>query len=124
MAYHGAIFDVDGRAEQYAAAEQEHIVALIEQGRFMAFPDVLRLSWPSRSPALVPAMVPRASRPRGHPEAGRLCCQLSWRVRSGNPSWVSTGAFSGGRPGAGSVPGASPRAITAGAVSRWIPAAA
>ncbi|MDQ4103839.1 MAG: HAD-IA family hydrolase [Actinomycetota bacterium] len=34
--------DVDRRAEQYAAAKQERIVALIEQGRFMAFPDALR----------------------------------------------------------------------------------
>ena len=34
--------DVDQRAELYAAAKQEHIVALIEQGRFTAFPDALR----------------------------------------------------------------------------------
>jgi trehalose/maltose hydrolase-like predicted phosphorylase/beta-phosphoglucomutase-like phosphatase (HAD superfamily) len=34
--------DVDRRAEQYAAAKQQHIVALIEQSRFMAFPDALR----------------------------------------------------------------------------------
>ena len=34
--------DVDRRAEQYAAAKQEHVVQLIEQGRFMAFPDALR----------------------------------------------------------------------------------
>jgi beta-phosphoglucomutase-like phosphatase (HAD superfamily) len=31
--------DVDRRIEQYAAAKQEHVVQLIEQGRFMAFPD-------------------------------------------------------------------------------------
>jgi trehalose/maltose hydrolase-like predicted phosphorylase/beta-phosphoglucomutase-like phosphatase (HAD superfamily) len=34
--------DVDGRAERYAAAKQERIVGLIEEGRFMAFPDALR----------------------------------------------------------------------------------
>jgi trehalose/maltose hydrolase-like predicted phosphorylase/beta-phosphoglucomutase-like phosphatase (HAD superfamily) len=34
--------DVDGRIEQYAAAKQEHVIQLIEQGRFMAFPDALR----------------------------------------------------------------------------------
>ncbi|HZS22887.1 MAG TPA: HAD-IA family hydrolase, partial [Pseudonocardiaceae bacterium] len=34
--------DVDRRAEQYAATKQQHIVELIEQGRFMAFPDALR----------------------------------------------------------------------------------
>ena len=34
--------DVDRRTEQYAAAKQEHVVQLIEQGRFMAFPDALR----------------------------------------------------------------------------------
>ena len=34
--------DVDRRSEQYAAAKQEHVVQLIEQGRFMAFPDALR----------------------------------------------------------------------------------
>ena len=34
--------DVDRRIEQYAAAKQEHVVQLIEQGRFMAFPDALR----------------------------------------------------------------------------------
>ena len=34
--------DVDARVEQYAAAKQEHVVKLIEEGRFMAFPDALR----------------------------------------------------------------------------------
>ena len=34
--------DVDRRIEQYAAAKQEHVVQLIEQGRFRAFPDALR----------------------------------------------------------------------------------
>jgi alpha,alpha-trehalase len=34
--------DEERRVEQYAAAKQEHIVALIEQGRFRAFPDALR----------------------------------------------------------------------------------
>jgi trehalose/maltose hydrolase-like predicted phosphorylase/beta-phosphoglucomutase-like phosphatase (HAD superfamily) len=32
----------DAHVEQYAAAKQEHLVALIEEGRFMAFPDALR----------------------------------------------------------------------------------
>ena len=34
--------DVEARAERYAAAKQEQIVRLIEEGRFMAFPDALR----------------------------------------------------------------------------------
>jgi trehalose/maltose hydrolase-like predicted phosphorylase/beta-phosphoglucomutase-like phosphatase (HAD superfamily) len=34
--------DVEPRAERYAAAKQEQIVQLIEEGRFMAFPDALR----------------------------------------------------------------------------------
>src|ERR671925_2339336 len=34
--------DVEARAERYAAAKQEQIVKLIEEGRFMAFPDALR----------------------------------------------------------------------------------
>src|SRR5512132_3152271 len=34
--------DIDRRTEQYADAKQEHVVRLIEQGRFMAFPDALR----------------------------------------------------------------------------------
>jgi trehalose/maltose hydrolase-like predicted phosphorylase/beta-phosphoglucomutase-like phosphatase (HAD superfamily) len=34
--------DVEARAERYAAAKQEQIVQLIEEGRFMAFPDALR----------------------------------------------------------------------------------
>jgi len=34
--------DVDARAERYAAAKQEQILRLIEEGRFMAFPDALR----------------------------------------------------------------------------------
>jgi trehalose/maltose hydrolase-like predicted phosphorylase/beta-phosphoglucomutase-like phosphatase (HAD superfamily) len=34
--------DVDARAERYAAAKQERVVKLIEEGRFMAFPDALR----------------------------------------------------------------------------------
>jgi trehalose/maltose hydrolase-like predicted phosphorylase/beta-phosphoglucomutase-like phosphatase (HAD superfamily) len=33
---------VEARAERYAAAKQEQIVKLIEEGRFMAFPDALR----------------------------------------------------------------------------------
>jgi trehalose/maltose hydrolase-like predicted phosphorylase/beta-phosphoglucomutase-like phosphatase (HAD superfamily) len=34
--------DVDRRVEQYAAAKQEQILRLIEEGRFVAFPDALR----------------------------------------------------------------------------------
>jgi trehalose/maltose hydrolase-like predicted phosphorylase/beta-phosphoglucomutase-like phosphatase (HAD superfamily) len=34
--------DVEARAEQYAAAKQEQIIRLTEEGRFMAFPDALR----------------------------------------------------------------------------------
>jgi trehalose/maltose hydrolase-like predicted phosphorylase/beta-phosphoglucomutase-like phosphatase (HAD superfamily) len=34
--------DVERRAERYAAVKQEHVVRLIEEGRFMAFPDALR----------------------------------------------------------------------------------
>jgi trehalose/maltose hydrolase-like predicted phosphorylase/beta-phosphoglucomutase-like phosphatase (HAD superfamily) len=41
MEYFG-VPDIDARVEQYAAAKQEHVVTLIEQGRFMAFPDALR----------------------------------------------------------------------------------
>ena len=39
---HFGVPDVDARVEQYAAGKQEHVVRLIEQGRFMAFPDALR----------------------------------------------------------------------------------
>jgi trehalose/maltose hydrolase-like predicted phosphorylase/beta-phosphoglucomutase-like phosphatase (HAD superfamily) len=39
---HFGVPDVEARAEQYAAAKQEQIVRLIEEGRFMAFPDALR----------------------------------------------------------------------------------
>jgi trehalose/maltose hydrolase-like predicted phosphorylase/beta-phosphoglucomutase-like phosphatase (HAD superfamily) len=39
---HFGVPDVDVRAERYAAAKQEQVVELIEQGRFMAFPDALR----------------------------------------------------------------------------------
>ena len=39
---HFGVPDVDARVERYAAAKQEQIVRLIEQGRFMAFPDALR----------------------------------------------------------------------------------
>jgi len=34
--------DVDRRAERYGEAKQAHVVQLIEEGRFMAFPDALR----------------------------------------------------------------------------------
>jgi trehalose/maltose hydrolase-like predicted phosphorylase/beta-phosphoglucomutase-like phosphatase (HAD superfamily) len=34
--------DVDARIQQYADAKQQHVVKLIEEGRFMAFPDALR----------------------------------------------------------------------------------
>ena len=39
---HFGVPDVEARAERYAAAKQEQIVRLIEEGRFMAFPDALR----------------------------------------------------------------------------------
>jgi len=39
---HFSVPDVDARAERYAAAKQEQVVRLIEEGRFMAFPDALR----------------------------------------------------------------------------------
>ncbi|RBY79558.1 hypothetical protein DQ238_10195 [Geodermatophilus sp. TF02-6] len=39
---HFGVPDIDARVQQYADAKQEHIVKLIEQGRFMAFPDALR----------------------------------------------------------------------------------
>ena len=41
MEYFG-VPDIDSRIEQYAAGKQEHVVTLIEQGRFTAFPDALR----------------------------------------------------------------------------------
>src|SRR6266542_4723065 len=40
MEYFG-VPGIDDRIEQYAAAKQQHVVMLIEQGRFMAFPDAL-----------------------------------------------------------------------------------
>ena len=39
---HFGVPDVDARVEGYAAAKQEQVVQLIEEGRFMAFPDALR----------------------------------------------------------------------------------
>jgi alpha,alpha-trehalase len=39
---HFGVLDIDARVEQYAAGKQEYVVKLIEQGRFMAFPDALR----------------------------------------------------------------------------------
>jgi len=41
MEYFG-VPDIDARIEQYATGKQEHVIMLIEQGRFMAFPDALR----------------------------------------------------------------------------------
>ncbi len=39
---HYKVPDVDRRIEQYAAGKQEHVIKLIEAGRFTAFPDALR----------------------------------------------------------------------------------
>ncbi|MGH8824498.1 MAG: HAD-IA family hydrolase [Jiangellaceae bacterium] len=39
---HFGVPDIDARVERYAAAKQHHVVKLIEEGRFMAFPDALR----------------------------------------------------------------------------------
>ena len=39
---HFGVPDVEVRAKRYAAAKQEQVVRLIEEGRFMAFPDALR----------------------------------------------------------------------------------
>jgi trehalose/maltose hydrolase-like predicted phosphorylase/beta-phosphoglucomutase-like phosphatase (HAD superfamily) len=39
---HFGVPDVDARIDAYAAGKQAHVVKLIEQGRFMAFPDALR----------------------------------------------------------------------------------
>jgi trehalose/maltose hydrolase-like predicted phosphorylase/beta-phosphoglucomutase-like phosphatase (HAD superfamily) len=41
MEYFG-VPDIDARVDQYAAAKQERVVKLIEEGRFMAFADALR----------------------------------------------------------------------------------
>ncbi len=41
MEYFG-VPDIDARIEQYAAGKQEHVIKLIGEGRFMAFPDALR----------------------------------------------------------------------------------
>jgi trehalose/maltose hydrolase-like predicted phosphorylase/beta-phosphoglucomutase-like phosphatase (HAD superfamily) len=41
MEYFG-VPDIDARVEQYAAGKQAHVIRLIEEGRFMAFPDALR----------------------------------------------------------------------------------
>ncbi|MCU1620068.1 MAG: beta-phosphoglucomutase family hydrolase [Modestobacter sp.] len=41
MEYFG-VPDIDSRIEQYAAGKQEHVIKLIDEGRFMAFPDALR----------------------------------------------------------------------------------
>ncbi|WP_433555189.1 HAD-IA family hydrolase [Pseudonocardia xinjiangensis] len=39
---HFGVPDIDARIQQYADAKQEHVLILIDQGRFMAFPDALR----------------------------------------------------------------------------------
>jgi len=39
---HFGVPDIDARVEQYAAGKQKRVVELIEEGRFMAFPDALR----------------------------------------------------------------------------------
>jgi trehalose/maltose hydrolase-like predicted phosphorylase/beta-phosphoglucomutase-like phosphatase (HAD superfamily) len=39
---HFGVPEVDTRAERYAAAKQAQVVELIQEGRFMAFPDALR----------------------------------------------------------------------------------
>jgi trehalose/maltose hydrolase-like predicted phosphorylase/beta-phosphoglucomutase-like phosphatase (HAD superfamily) len=39
---HFGVPQVDTRAEEYAATKQQHLVRLIEAGRFVAFPDALR----------------------------------------------------------------------------------
>ncbi|HYO19677.1 MAG TPA: HAD-IA family hydrolase [Dermatophilaceae bacterium] len=39
---HFGVTDVEARIEQYAAETQAHVIKLIEEGRFMAFPDALR----------------------------------------------------------------------------------
>ncbi|MGZ4568123.1 MAG: HAD-IA family hydrolase [Blastococcus sp.] len=41
MEYFG-VPDIDSRVDQYADAKQEHVIKLIDEGRFMAFPDALR----------------------------------------------------------------------------------
>ena len=39
---HFGVPGIDDRVEQYASGKQEYVVRLIEEGRFMAFPDALR----------------------------------------------------------------------------------
>jgi trehalose/maltose hydrolase-like predicted phosphorylase/beta-phosphoglucomutase-like phosphatase (HAD superfamily) len=39
---HFGVPDIDARIDQYADAKQEHVIKLIDEGRFMAFPDALR----------------------------------------------------------------------------------
>jgi beta-phosphoglucomutase-like phosphatase (HAD superfamily) len=39
---HFGVPDIDDRVDRYAATKQEHVIRLIEEGRFMAFADALR----------------------------------------------------------------------------------
>jgi len=39
---HFGVPDIEARIEQYAADKQAHVIRLIEEGRFIAFPDALR----------------------------------------------------------------------------------
>ncbi|HEX3202058.1 MAG TPA: HAD family hydrolase, partial [Actinomycetes bacterium] len=39
---HFGVPDIESRVDRYAAGKQEQVIRLIEQGRFMAFPDALR----------------------------------------------------------------------------------
>jgi trehalose/maltose hydrolase-like predicted phosphorylase/beta-phosphoglucomutase-like phosphatase (HAD superfamily) len=39
---HFGVPDIDTRVDRYAATKQEHVIRLIEEGRFMAFADALR----------------------------------------------------------------------------------
>ena len=80
---------VEARAERYAAAKQEQIVRLIEEGRFMAFPDALRF---------ILAVKHRGSGSRGRPRPRTPSCSWSesgWTPSPPSSGWTTTSSAPG-----------------------------
>jgi beta-phosphoglucomutase len=98
MEYFG-VPDIDARIEQYAAGKQQYVIKLIEQGRFMAFPDALRfilavkhmgIRVAAASSSKRSSASPRAtaSSPRTRPAGSRRPRRPGWS-HSAWPGWTT-----------------------------------
>src|SRR4029453_12853913 len=88
MEYFG-VPDIDARIEQYAAGKPQHVIKLIEQGRFMAFPDALRFI------LAIKHMGIRVAAASSSKNAGLFLERIRWTPSLPSSGWIMTSSTLG-----------------------------